>query len=229
MADPIAKGDLGQRSGKRRLQRRIGLGAASREGLQLHRVVNDAVNRGRQTVDQPVRSLRNGLKHRLHVIRRTGDHLQDVGGGGLPLQRFPGLVEQPHILDGDHGLIGEGPDQFDLLWRKRVNSGSAQSDRANWPPLPHQRHAEYRTNTSQSLRRRFRIIRVRIDILHLNDGALPQRARRDGGGVHVNGDIFHLGDRLARKTVQGRSDVDLPFLVDEDGPFRRAQAGSRLD
>jgi hypothetical protein len=116
MADPIAKGDLGQRPGKRRLQRRIGLGAASREGLQLHRIVNDAVNRGRQTVDQPVRSLRNGLEHRLHVIRRTGDHLQDIGGRGLPLQRFPGLVEQPGVFDRGHCLRREVLQQRDLLF-----------------------------------------------------------------------------------------------------------------
>jgi hypothetical protein len=31
----------------------------------------------------------------------------DVGGGGLPFQRFPGLVEQPRILDSNGGLIGD--------------------------------------------------------------------------------------------------------------------------
>ena len=44
-----------------------------------------------------------------------GDDLQDVGGGGLPLQRFARLVEQPRILDGDHGLIGEGLQQLDMV------------------------------------------------------------------------------------------------------------------
>ena len=25
------------------------------------------------------------------------------------------LVEQPHVLDGDYGLVGEGRNEFDLL------------------------------------------------------------------------------------------------------------------
>ena len=50
---------------------------------------------------------RDRLEHRLHVRRRAGDDLQDVGRGGLPLQRFLGLVEQPRVLDRDHGLVGE--------------------------------------------------------------------------------------------------------------------------
>jgi len=31
---------------------------------------------------------RYGLEYWVHVRRRTGDDLQDIGGGGLPLQRF---------------------------------------------------------------------------------------------------------------------------------------------
>ena len=48
-------------------------------------------------------------------IGRTGDHLEDVGRRGLPLQRLPGLVEQPRVLDGDHGLVGEGLQQLDVM------------------------------------------------------------------------------------------------------------------
>ena len=45
----------------------------------------------------------------------AGDHLQDVGRRGLPLQRLLRLVEQPHILDGDHCLVGEGLQQLDVV------------------------------------------------------------------------------------------------------------------
>ena len=37
--------------------------------------------------------------------------LQDLGGRGLPLQRLLGLVEQAHVLDRDHRLVGEGLQQ----------------------------------------------------------------------------------------------------------------------
>ena len=49
-----------------------------------------------------------------------GDHLEDVGGGGLPLQRLPGLVEQPRVLDRDHGLVGEGLQQLDMMRGERT-------------------------------------------------------------------------------------------------------------
>ena len=48
--------------------------------------------------------------------------LKHLGGRRLLLQRLGEfararlhLVEQPHVLDRDHRLVGEGLDQFDLL------------------------------------------------------------------------------------------------------------------
>ena len=39
----------------------------------------------------------------------------------LLLQRFLELVEQPHVLDGDDRLIGEGFEQFDLRRGERAH------------------------------------------------------------------------------------------------------------
>ena len=50
------------------------------------------------------------VQHRLQIERRPADNLEHVGRGGLLLQRFAQLVEQPRILDGDDGLVGEGAD-----------------------------------------------------------------------------------------------------------------------
>src|SRR5215471_16089094 len=55
------------------------------------------------------------IEHRLQVEGRAADDLEHIGGGGLLLQRFAQLVEQPHVLDGDYGLIREINDQLDLL------------------------------------------------------------------------------------------------------------------
>src|SRR5262249_6481679 len=53
---------------------------------------------------------------------RAADDLEHVGGGGLLLQRFgevvralAQLVQQPRVLDGDDGLLGEIAHQLDLL------------------------------------------------------------------------------------------------------------------
>ena len=43
------------------------------------------------------------------------DDLKDIGGGSLLLQRLALLIEQPSILDGDHGLRGKVLNKFDLL------------------------------------------------------------------------------------------------------------------
>ena len=67
----------------------------------------------------------HGLEHRLQVAGRSGDDLQHLRRRGLLLQRLGKLararlhlVEQPHVLDGDHRLVGEGGDKLDLLLRE---------------------------------------------------------------------------------------------------------------
>jgi hypothetical protein len=36
------------------------------------------------------------------------------------------LVQQPRVLDSDHGLVGEGPKKRNLLIRKRINFGTSK-------------------------------------------------------------------------------------------------------
>ena len=56
----------------------------------------------------------NRIQHWLNIRRRAGDDAQDLTRRRLLLQRLFELVEQPHVLDGDHGLVGEGFQQLDL-------------------------------------------------------------------------------------------------------------------
>ena len=76
------------------------------------------------------------IEHRLQIERRAADDLQHVGGRGLLLQRLREiararlhLVEQPHVLDRDHGLVGEGLDEFDLPSRERPGARRATERR----------------------------------------------------------------------------------------------------
>ena len=73
------------------------------------------VNGGRIRFAQPSCRLNQGVEHLLQVERRAADDLEHIGSGGLLLQRLPQLVEQPRVLDGDHGLVGEVRDQINLL------------------------------------------------------------------------------------------------------------------
>ena len=67
-------------------------------------------------------TLHDGVEHRLSVGKRTADHLKDLRGRRPLLQRFgeivgalAQLIEQPRVLDSDHGLRCEVRNQFDLL------------------------------------------------------------------------------------------------------------------
>ena len=70
-------------------------------------------------IAKPGRQFDERMQHRLQIEGRTADDLQHVGGGGLLLQRFAHLVEQPRILDRDNGLVGEGLEQRELLVGER--------------------------------------------------------------------------------------------------------------
>src|SRR6516162_10638408 len=81
------------------------------------------------------RLLQHGRKHRLEISWRTGDDLENLRRGRLLFQCFSEivgaaakvvgaltqLVEQPCVLDGDHGLGGEVRDQRDLLVGEWLN------------------------------------------------------------------------------------------------------------
>ena len=63
----------------------------------------------------PRGALDNGVEYRLHVRGRAADDAEHLGGRRLMLQRLAQFrvallefLEQAHVLDGDHGLIGEG-------------------------------------------------------------------------------------------------------------------------
>ena len=63
----------------------------------------------------PCRALDDGVEDRLHVRRRAADDAEHLGRRRLMLQRLTQFrvalfkfLEQSHILDGDHCLVGEG-------------------------------------------------------------------------------------------------------------------------
>ena len=76
------------------------------------------------------------LQHGFEIEGRAADDLENVGGGGLLLQRFAQiicallhLVKLPRIFDRNHGLVGEGGEQLDLLIGDRRPRSESQSRR----------------------------------------------------------------------------------------------------
>ena len=67
-------------------------------------------------------ALDNGLEHRPNIGWRGCNHTEYVGAPGLISQRLREVarlrlhfVEQPYVLDCDHGLVGKGLEQGDVL------------------------------------------------------------------------------------------------------------------
>ena len=63
-----------------------------------------------------------GVEHRLEIGRRGSNDSKNFAGRGLLLQRLGKIAvallqffEQPHVLDGDHRLVGEGFQQRNLF------------------------------------------------------------------------------------------------------------------
>src|SRR5271166_5037669 len=70
---------------------------------------------------QSNRGFEERVEHRLQIKGRTADDLEHIGGSGLLLKRFAQLVEQPRVLNGNKCLVGEIPDELDLLLGERTN------------------------------------------------------------------------------------------------------------
>src|SRR5262249_51471016 len=80
----------------------------------------------------------------------AADDLEHVGGSGLLLQRFTQLaraclhlIEQPHVLNRDYRLIGEGGHQLDLLVVEWLNFGLQNGDDTAKNSFAEHRNCQY--------------------------------------------------------------------------------------
>ena len=83
------------------------------DGRAIHRHVPqhfpvDPIYRRVDGIAQSGGALHDRVKDRLHVRRRARNDAENVRCRRLLLQRLLRLIEQPHILDGDDGLVGKG-------------------------------------------------------------------------------------------------------------------------
>ena len=107
-------------------------------GCQLHRALDDG-----RSAPSSGRASRHDLADlaRAPSGRRPSGRVPSCG---------PALLEQPRVLDGDHGLIGEGLDELDLAIGKRVRR---RTDNTNDPyrlALVHQGHGQRRADIAEA-------------------------------------------------------------------------------
>src|SRR5262249_18795231 len=98
---------------------------------------------GNQHVSEP----NDGIERRAQLVADAGDELR------LVLARLRELsvlvldfVEQPHILDRDHGLIGKGGGKLDLSLGEWADHPAHQHDNANRNSFAQEGNTEHGTN-----------------------------------------------------------------------------------
>ena len=80
-------------------------------------------------------------------------------------------MEQPHVLNGDHGLIGESFEEGNLLVGKRANLGATNPYAPDGHTFSQQRSIKYGSSTSNLLRDstiRIFSVDLRFDIMDVN-------------------------------------------------------------
>ena len=126
---------------------------------------------------------RHGVKDGLDVGGRSGNGAQDGPGRGLLFECFAqfavaglNLLEQPHILDGDHRLVGEDGEQLDLLLGERPHFKTANDEGANSLLLAQQWHCKYGPVTEPFCHRlaRRKLVRGGGEIVHMNRLAIHE-------------------------------------------------------
>jgi len=117
--------------------------------LRLHPLALQARDEPDLGVAELDRALRDDGEDRLEIGGGAADHLEDITGGRLLLQRLRQLAvallqlrEQAHVLDGDDGLVRERLKQGDLGVSERRDLGAPELDGADRHSLAQERHAE---------------------------------------------------------------------------------------
>ena len=95
----------------------------------------DEQEKGVRRLAEPAGALDQRIKDRLQICRGASDDTQNLARRRLLLERLshvaiarPQLLEQPHVLDGDDSLVGEGLEQRDLFVSEGPDLRSADPD-----------------------------------------------------------------------------------------------------
>ncbi len=170
--------------------------------------------------EQPRGGEHDGVEYRLHVGRRLTDDAQNLGCRGLPGQRLLRLLEQPRVLDGDDGLVGETLLERKLLRRKGQRPVAVYDENAD--RLPSRRNGvPAMTACARGARRRQAgpVGYFRIEIVECREcGSAGFRARPRRAEFRPPIGIFAAGtaERTRSAPAPTRNTcTHSPFLADE--------------
>src|SRR6516165_392921 len=123
----------------------------------------------------------DGVERRTQLVAHAGDELRLVLARQLQLAVLVlDLIEQPHVFDCDHRLIGEGCDELNLLVGERRDLCFPQGNCAERHALTQQWYSQHGPEALQFQRFRKIVFWVRLGVCDLDRTELQQRATRRG-------------------------------------------------
>jgi hypothetical protein len=102
------------------------------------------------------------------------------------------LLEQPHVLDRDHRLIGECRNQLDLLVGEGLYRAAHQQQYANRHSFSQERDAEHGAIAGSSLGFQVSVFRISQYIGNVNGFALHQDALHHAPTTRVNRNALEI-------------------------------------
>src|SRR5262249_52111496 len=139
------------------------------------------------------------------------------------------FVEQPHVLDRDHRLVGEGGHQLDLIVGKWAHGASHQHDHANRFAFTQQRNTEHRTVVADFRWLYKLVFRIGENVGYLNDSAFKRGPAGDSSSSQLDWIVPHILDKHRRVTVTSDLPVGFVLLARNGSQVRLAQPCRRFD
>src|SRR5215831_2683650 len=130
---------------------------------------------------QARRCLQDGINYWLQLVGRARNDVEHVTDRSLIVERFLDLararlhlVEQPHVLNGDDRLVGEGGDEVNLLVGERAHVEADQNERADRDALA--QHGNSKHGAIPHPGRVESVVRIGIHIGDVNSTTFEQGA-----------------------------------------------------
>src|SRR5262245_46497451 len=119
------------------------------------------------------------------------------------------FIEQPHVLDRDHRLVGKGHNQFDLFRRKWLRHSSRYEDHPHDISLAQERSAERRSVAANPLGIMSGIFWIGQHVWNMNKSALDRRSSDNSTSIHRYWMFFRIFLKFRRKPVARRGTEEI--------------------
>jgi hypothetical protein len=104
------------------------------------------------------------------------------------------LVEQPDVLNGDHGLIGEGGGKIDVPLVERLHSSAGDQKQTDHDAIADKGHAQHAAYAGAALERAKSVFRIALGIINDYRRIRKKNTRAEGPATRL---VLYIQNRTA--------------------------------